>query len=177
MAPAQSKLSQPEISGSRKQKASSKITDPNFVDAESNVVTKRLKVLANIAHAKQQQWQASVEDIEDQNNIFMNTTPKNPNSLLEAANGSDDDDVEVLDNNPAPPIDSEDIDECNANETETTKHIETAEAELGESNNMLQTRYTYLFPLEQLSKEWVSPIYAFFQPTPSIMTVDGRHLH
>ena len=31
--------------------------------------------------------------------------------------------------------------------------------------------------LEQLSKEWVSPIYAFFQQTPSIVTVDGWRVH
>lgn len=32
-------------------------------------------------------------------------------------------------------------------------------------------------PLERLSDDWVSPIYAFFQPTPSIETVDGRRVH
>jgi hypothetical protein len=34
-----------------------------------------------------------------------------------------------------------------------------------------------IFPLERLLKDWVSPIYAFFQPTPSIVTVDGRRVH
>ena len=32
-------------------------------------------------------------------------------------------------------------------------------------------------PLERLSDDWVSPIYAFFQPTPSIEAVDGRRVH
>jgi hypothetical protein len=32
-------------------------------------------------------------------------------------------------------------------------------------------------PLERLSNDWLSPIYAFFQPTPSIATVDGRRVH
>jgi hypothetical protein len=49
MAPAQSKLAaaQPEIvPGQQKRKASSRITDENFVAAESNAVTKCLKLLA-----------------------------------------------------------------------------------------------------------------------------------
>ena len=32
-------------------------------------------------------------------------------------------------------------------------------------------------PLERLCNEWVSPIYAFFEPTPSIVTIDGRRVH
>ena len=31
--------------------------------------------------------------------------------------------------------------------------------------------------LERLCDEWTSPIYAFFQATPSIETVDGRRVH
>lgn len=31
--------------------------------------------------------------------------------------------------------------------------------------------------LERLSEEWVSPVYAFFERTPSIVTVDGRRVH
>jgi len=50
MAPAQSKLKQTEISGQRKRKVSSKIIDENFVGAESNAVTKRLKLSATAAH-------------------------------------------------------------------------------------------------------------------------------
>jgi hypothetical protein len=37
--------------------------------------------------------------------------------------------------------------------------------------------HSHNYPLERLSEEWVAPIYAFFQPTPSIETVDGRRLH
>jgi hypothetical protein len=36
--------------------------------------------------------------------------------------------------------------------------------------------YTVL-TLERLIKDWISPIYAFFQPTPTITTVDGRRVH
>ncbi len=46
MAPSFSKLSQPQITGSRKRTASSRITDENFIGAESNAVTKRLKLSA-----------------------------------------------------------------------------------------------------------------------------------
>jgi hypothetical protein len=51
MPPAPTKLAiplstEPEITGKRKRKASSRITDDNFVGAESNAVTKRLKLSA-----------------------------------------------------------------------------------------------------------------------------------
>ena len=54
MAPAQSKLArplvtQPERTGQRKRKVSSRITDEKFIGAETNVVTKRLKLSANAA--------------------------------------------------------------------------------------------------------------------------------
>ena len=37
--------------------------------------------------------------------------------------------------------------------------------------------YLLISPLERLSEDWVSPIYAFFQRTPAIVTIDGRHVH
>ncbi len=36
---------------------------------------------------------------------------------------------------------------------------------------------TKISRLERLSKEWLSPIYAFFEPMPSIVVVDGRRVH
>ncbi|KIK77549.1 hypothetical protein PAXRUDRAFT_96815, partial [Paxillus rubicundulus Ve08.2h10] len=33
------------------------------------------------------------------------------------------------------------------------------------------------FSIERLQKEWISPVYAFFHPTPAIITVDGRRVH
>jgi hypothetical protein len=145
MAPAQSKLKQADISGPRKRKVSSRITDENFIGAESNAVTKRLKLSADAAHgasAKQKKIRASVEDIEDEDStIPVNSPPKNPNSLLEAADGSDDE--IVVDDDPAPPleecgpengVDDEDDED---DEDETTKPVETAEAERSESNKMV----------------------------------------
>jgi hypothetical protein len=35
----------------------------------------------------------------------------------------------------------------------------------------------FLSALERLLKDWVSPIYAFFDPTPSVVAVDGRRVH
>jgi hypothetical protein len=136
MAPAQSKHAapiQPEITAPRKRKASSKITDENFVGAESNVVTKRLKQSADAARdaaEKRQQRQPSVQDLdpEDEDTVPLNNTPKNPRAVLEAANGSDD--VEMLDNDPAPPHDS---DEDDMYGPEVAKPIETAEEQRSES--------------------------------------------
>jgi len=43
---------------------------------------------------------------------------------------------------------------------------------------MILTRsYLLISPLERLSEEWVSPIYAFFQRKPAIVTIDGRRVH
>ena len=182
MAPAQSKVLQPEITGQRKRKASSRITDENFVGAESNVVTKRLKLSAEAAQAaaiKRQQRQPSVEDDEDQDSTPTNNPPKNPNCLLEAADGSDDN-VEMLDDDPAPPLEAtepyDDDMEDDDDEPEITKPVETAAAQRGESIKKPRLPYQNSL-LERLSKEWVSPIYAFFHPIPSIVDVDGRRVH
>ena len=73
------------------------------------MVTKKLKLSAkkaSAASAKQPQRQASVEDVEDENSMPQNIPPKNPNTLLEAADGSDD-----LDNDPVQPLESLEPDE------------------------------------------------------------------
>lgn len=181
MAPAQSKLSQPGTSGPRKRKPSAKITDENFVGAESNAVTKRLKLSAAAPQAKtvkRQPRQASVEDIEDEDSTSVNNPPRNPNALLEAANGGDDD-VETEDD-PAPALeevepygDDDDDDE----EPEITESVETAEAQRGQSKKYHTNLFHVISPLDRLSVDWMSPIYAFFHPTPSIVNVDGRRVH
>ena len=61
----------------------------------------------------------------------MNSTPKNPNAILEAADGRDD--VEMVDNDPAPAFEDFEEDE---DELEVTKPIETAEEQRSESNKM-----------------------------------------
>src|SRR5882724_1155654 len=119
MAPAQSKLAtplttQPEIMARWKRKASSKITDEKFVGVESNTVTKHLKLSADTAWAMAiKHWQRqSVEDVKDEDSTSMNSSPKYPNAILEAADGSDN--VEMLDNNMAPAL--EDFEEGNDDE-------------------------------------------------------------
>jgi hypothetical protein len=154
MAPTQSKLAQPEISGPRKRKVSSRITDENFVGAESNVVTKRLKLSALSANAghvqaasverqQRQQRQASVEDVEDQSDVPVNNPPENPNAVLEAADESDED----VEDNPPPLEDTvpygEDDDEDDEDEPEIVKKpIETAEAQCGKSNKRRYKKLT-----------------------------------
>ena len=139
MAPAQSKLSQPGITRTRKRKPSTKITDENFVGAESNAVTKRLKLSATATQAKTvrpQNRQASVEDIEDEDSILVNIPPKNPNALLEAADGSDDG-VETEGNwNCTPALEDDNNNEDDEEASEITKPVETAEAQRGQSKNM-----------------------------------------
>jgi hypothetical protein len=139
MAPAQSKLAtplitQPKITAQRKRKASSKITDENFVGAESNAVTKRLKLSADAARAavKHRQRQPSVEDAEDEDSRSVNSSPKNPDAILEAADGSDD--VEMLDNDAAPALRDFEEDDDDEDEPEVTKPVETAEEQRSELN-------------------------------------------
>jgi hypothetical protein len=136
MAPAQSKLLQPGISGQRKRKPSTRITDENFEGAESNAVTKRLKLSAATTQAKtvkRQQRQASVEDIEDEDGTSVNNPPRNPNALLEAADGSDD---EVEQDDPARALEEVEPygdDDNDDEEPEITEPVETAEAQRGQS--------------------------------------------
>ena len=144
MAPAQSKLArplatQPERMGQRKRKVSSRITDENFVGAKTNVVTKQLKLSANATSvasvAVKQRW-ASVEEEDDDDKIMsVNDPPKNPNVLLEAADGSDKDEDDM---DPAPKLEDtepygEDDDNDDNNEPEIIKPVEMAEAQRGES--------------------------------------------
>jgi hypothetical protein len=135
MAPAPSKHAT-EITAPRKRKASSNITDDNFVGAESNVFTKRLKKSADAdtaraaaAAEKHQKRQPSVQDEtddDDTDTVPLNSSPKNPNVVLEAANGSDDD-IEMDDEEPAPK-------KVGKEKPKIAKRNETAEEELGESS-------------------------------------------
>jgi hypothetical protein len=70
MAPAPSKYATPETTAPRKRKASSRITDENFVGAETNIVTKRLKQSADAhraaaAAAEKKQLSVQEDDSED----------------------------------------------------------------------------------------------------------------
>lgn len=75
---------EPEIATSRKRKPSYKITDTNFVGANSNVVTKCLKQSADAAGAdtaraeavKRKKKQPSVQDVDDEDTVPLNNPPK-----------------------------------------------------------------------------------------------------
>jgi hypothetical protein len=183
MAPAPSKLTMPlstehEITTKRTRKASSKITDENYVGAESNAFTKRLKLSAKKLAApistqqgipahrkasssltaesfvgaessgvtrhlelladgtaravKRQRTHSSVEDVEEEI-VSVNSSPKNPNTVLEAADGSDD--VEMLD----PALQSSGDDDDKEKEG-LTKPDETAEEQRSESTCCKKTK-------------------------------------
>lgn len=161
MAPAPSKIVAPPATQTnsekagppRKRKASSRITDDNFVGAESNAVTKRLKLLADAtARASRAtavnhlQRQASVEEVEEDNTSSGNNAPKNVNTVLEAADGSDD--PELLGNDPSQTA-SERTDEPGGGDDEyedgepwITKPVETPREQRRESNNPLLEKIT-----------------------------------
>jgi len=140
IAPAPSKLVVPSLppltmktkATGWKRKLSSRIVDENFVGAESNPVTKHLKLSANAAWAgsvKCYPRQPSVEDAEDEGGTSENISP---NALLEATNGSDD--VEMLDKDPALAL--KDFEEDDEDGQEVPTPVETAEAEHSESTKM-----------------------------------------
>jgi hypothetical protein len=109
-----------------KRKASFRIMDENFEGAERNAVTKCLKLAANTtwaASVKCQQRQPSVKDVEDEDSTSSNSSPKNPNALLEAASESDDVNILIL----------EDFKEDDDGEDGP---IKTAEAQCSESIKM-----------------------------------------
>ena len=185
MAPAQSRLTTPLITQHDikwKRKASYKITDKNFVGAKSNAVTKRLKLSADdatqAAAAIKRRRQSSVKDTDDENSSnSTSSSPKAPNTILEAADRSDDVTVETLDSDEdgTKSKDSEEEDDL-----VVIRHVETAKEQCHESNKTSQENKAaahLIFPLERLSKDWTSPIYAFFQPMPSIVNIGGRCAH
>ncbi|CAA7270538.1 unnamed protein product [Cyclocybe aegerita] len=110
-----------------------------------------------------QSYSARVEDIEDSTDCYHSVPPQNPNCILEAVDGSDDDTIIIEDDFEGLPTleevnkdsDDEDEDEDKAEEAE-----ESEEAEL-----------------ERLKKDWSSPVYVFFKTTPSIEYINECRIH
>jgi len=140
MAPAQSKLAalavplvtQHEMR--RKRKASYKITDVNFVGAESNAVTKRLKRSADSARAATAvavkdrvsgQRQSSLVEVEDTISESTISSPKTPSALIEATDRSSDIESDERPDNGESDDDNDDCSEV------VTKSAETAEEQRG----------------------------------------------
>jgi hypothetical protein len=117
MAPTRSKRApqkaQPEL---RKRQAPS----------DSNASTKHLKLSSQSTSVNHRQRQSTVEEVEDEESTSMNSSPQNPNVLLEAANGSDD--VEMSDN--PSPSQLQDFEEDD--EPEESLPVETAEEQRSE---------------------------------------------
>jgi hypothetical protein len=87
MAPASSKLAVPFIAEHethRKRTVSKRITDENFVGAESNTFTKRLKLTADNAGAASLKWKQT-KSLVDKDSKTKESSPKTPSSTIEAA--------------------------------------------------------------------------------------------
>ena len=60
---------------------------------------------------------------------------------------------------------------------EVNPEIETPEAELGPSIILLMKQESLNPVAARLQKEWTSPVYAFFDPVPTIRVIDDRRIH
>lgn len=142
-----------EIVGQRKRKVSSIITDENFVGAESNVVTKRLRANAAQAHqnvaaknvAVGRQSQASVEDTIDEDDSPVNNSLKSSslNTVIEAMDRSGNSNVELLDNDPEVKDAEEDAKEYSVDgdeDNEEAKSPETPREQHGKSKHSTKAK-------------------------------------
>lgn len=73
-------------------------------------------------------------------------------------------------------LSSGDSDSDNPNAT-IKRPAESAEAELSTRTSHVQQYTTYLIYLDCLAKDWVSPIYVFFNHLPWIKYVDSHQVH
>jgi hypothetical protein len=75
-----------------------------------------------------------------------------------------------------PVNDDEDSDD-DGKKTDNEGPVESAEAELSGLSSRSISKKVVNSILELLSKDWNSPIYVFFKPTPSIEYIKERHVH
>ena len=172
------------LPGIRKRTIAPSLADPDNVDAAA---IKRRKLEADL----RQQRQPSVETVpnDNDNSSPPNNPPRKASNILEAADGSDDDesmgDASVEEFPFAP--DSSDVgdrdggnDDDNDTEDTVEEEEESEEAELGEHlcvKNGQNLTYI-LYQSERLTCDWVSPIYAFFGRVPDITyNSQGRRAH
>jgi len=112
---------------------------------------------------------ASVEDVEELTPT-PGSRPHHPIRILEAADGSDDDE-DCVDMPLLEPIDVEDLDD------EDDEEIEDDNAELGMSTSSVPDQSDNNFMTARLIKQWDTPVYVFFRLTPAIVYVEGRKVH
>jgi len=82
------------------------------------------------ATAVKRKWQPSIEDVEDDDITSVNSSPKNPSAILEAANGSDD--IDMPDYDPALALKDFEDDDDDKDELVVSKPIEMAEEQCSE---------------------------------------------
>jgi hypothetical protein len=120
-----------------------------------------------------------MEEVDKEENYIHppNVPPLNKSRVLEHSDGSDDDEDDC-----PPLIAREDDDDDNDNDNEdgsdddAEEPEESAEAELGLFDGISDSYRTNIC-IERLSKEWNSPVYVFFEPTPSIVYIKDRRVH
>ncbi|KAF8163030.1 hypothetical protein B0H34DRAFT_672127 [Crassisporium funariophilum] len=98
-----------------------------------------------------------IEVVDNEADIPRNTAPSRKSCILEHSDSSDNENDDTPKLIPMSNNDKDDEEDGRGGEEETK---ETAEAEL-----------------ERLSKEWNSPIYAFFKPIPLIEYIKERRVH
>ena len=159
-------LTNPGLKTSQKKNTSmSQQTSLAFTHAQASHTAPTTSQMASCYKSSpRNQWQASVEEDDEVVPVHCHAgPPKNPNAIIEAADGSDDMDV-----NDVPDLVDDD-------EDEEEKQEETDEQEL--SNFFINKNSQLLINcinLEQLQKDWQSAIYTFYKPELAISYVDGH---
>jgi hypothetical protein len=113
--------------------------------------------------------QPSVEDVVDERDHSCSHSPRNPQHILESEDEEDDD-------LPPPAMDVEDDEDEEEEEEGLEKAEEDAEAELSLLSSLFVCKKAKT-SIERLSKDWTSPIYVFFRPTPRIEYKKDRRCH
>ncbi|KAJ3513595.1 hypothetical protein NLJ89_g2859 [Agrocybe chaxingu] len=149
-----------EPQGTRKCKASQKVLengDPLIVKKQA--LQGHPGPASSTTPAPSHSRSARVEDADDPKDHRRSAPPRNPNRVLEAADGSDDDAI-IVDKDMTDLPGLEELDDSEDEDEEVEEAEESAEAEL-----------------ERLKKEWNSPIYVFFKSTPAIEYINDRRVH
>ncbi|PPQ81292.1 hypothetical protein CVT26_015194 [Gymnopilus dilepis] len=110
--------------------------------------------------ASSQVHRATVEDIPEPPPVSR-PQPQQPNRILEAADGSDED-IEMVNLPGLEPVSDEDEDEEADEEVEGDSDVDDEDDEA---------------ELAHLMKKWDAPVYAFFKPMPAIVYVANRKAH
>lgn len=104
-----------------------------------------------------------IEVDDEENHPRRNTLPSSVSHILEHT-----------DEDTPPPL--EDRDDSNDDSDGIEEPEESAEAELGSSFAIPLKSHAH-FTAERLSKDWTSPVYVFFKPTPAIEYIKEHRVH